>query len=123
MNLCEALLDHFSNEGIEPARRLLMQHELTPDLRRLRSSLIATCKIMGTRFFEFDVWQEESKKDVQDELVKVQELHRLAFEAGGDLGLLVEKLKAQVAEKEFENERLKAEIAKRKQLLARETSP
>src|SRR6202011_4879132 len=50
MNLCEALLDHFSFEGVQPARQLIKEHELTPDLRRLRSSLIAVCKIMGTRF-------------------------------------------------------------------------
>src|SRR5262249_12455527 len=35
MTLCEALLDHFSFEGVEPARQLIKQQELAPDLRRL----------------------------------------------------------------------------------------
>src|SRR5262249_11635973 len=60
LNLCEALLDHFSFEGVEPARQLIKWQELTPDLRRLRSSLIAVCKITGSRFPEFDVWQEQA---------------------------------------------------------------
>ena len=76
LNLCEALLDHFSIEGIEPARQLIKQHELTPDLRRLRSNLIAVCKIMGTRFPEFDVWQEEAKRDAQEERAKMQEIQK-----------------------------------------------
>jgi hypothetical protein len=65
LNLCEALVDHFSFEAIEPARRLIKEHVLTPDLRRLRSSLIAVCKVMGSRFPEFDVWHEQSKRDAQ----------------------------------------------------------
>ena len=123
LNLCEALLDHFSFEGVEPARQLIKQHELTPDLRRLRSSLIAVCKIMGSRFPEFDVWQEEAKRDAQEEWAKTQEIQKLAFEAGGDLGLLVRKLKAQVAEKELERKRLEAEVAEQERLLARKPSP
>jgi len=65
MTLCEALLYHFSSEGIEPARQFIKQHELSPDLRQLRLSLIATCKIMDVRFSEFEVWQEEARKDIQ----------------------------------------------------------
>jgi hypothetical protein len=100
LNLCEALLDHFSFEGVEPARLLIKQHGLTPDLRRLRSSLIAVCKIMGSRFPEFDVWQEEARKDIQDERAKMQEIEKMAYEAGGDLGLLVEKMKAKLAKEQ-----------------------
>src|SRR5262249_50093166 len=99
LNLCQALLDHFSFEGVEPARELIKQHELTPDLRRLRSSLIAVCKIMGSRFPEFDVWQEQANRDAQEEWAQSQEIQKLAFEVGGDMGLLLRKLKAQVAEK------------------------
>src|SRR5260370_35154371 len=65
LNLCEALLDHFSFGGVEPARQLIKQHELTPDLRRLRSSLIAVCKIMESRFPELDAWQEAAKSGAQ----------------------------------------------------------
>src|ERR1035438_7112901 len=63
INLCEALVDHFSLDCIEPARQLIKQHELKPDVRHLRSSLISYCKIMGTRFPEFDVWEAEAKKE------------------------------------------------------------
>lgn len=47
----------------------------------------------------------------------------MAFEAGGDLGLLVRKLKAQVAEKQSEVKKLKAEIAEKERLLARKPLP
>jgi len=120
LNLCEALIDHFSFEGVEPARWLIKEHELTLDLRRLRSSLISVCKIMETRFPEFDVWQEQAKKDAQEEWAKTQEIQKMAFEAGGDMALLVRKLKAQLAEKQLERERLEAE---KERLLARKPSP
>jgi hypothetical protein len=118
LNLCESLLDHFSDEGIEPARRLIKEQPLTPDLRRLRSSLVAVCKIMGSRFPEFDVWQEEANRDAQEEWAKTQEIQKMAFEAGGDMALLVRKLKAQVAEKELERKKLEAEVAAHERLLA-----
>jgi hypothetical protein len=123
LNLCEALLDHFSVEGVEAARRLIKDHELTPDLRHLRSSLIATCKIMGTRFPEFDRWHEDGKRDAQEERAKMQEIERLAFEAEGDLGLLVRKLKAQVAEQKLQRKRLEAEVAEKEKLLGRRPTP
>jgi hypothetical protein len=118
LNLCEALLDHFSDEGIEPARQLLKQHGLTPDLRGLRSSLIAVCKVTGSRFLEFDVWLEEANRDAQEEWARTQEIEKMAFEAGGDMALLVRKLKAQVAEKELERKKLEAEVAAHERLLA-----
>jgi len=120
MNLCEALIDHFSFEGVEQVRQLIRHHDFTPDVRRLRSSLIAVCKIMGSRFPEFEVWQEEAKSDAQEEWAKSQVIQKLAFEAGGDLGWLVRKLKAQLAEKQLERERLEAE---KERLLARKPSP
>jgi hypothetical protein len=118
LNLCEALLDHFSSEGIEPARQLITRHELNAELRQLRSSLITTCKIMGARFPEFDAWHKEGKRDAEREWAQIQELRKLAFEAGGDLGLLVRKLKAKVAGKESEKKRLEAEVAEQERLLA-----
>ena len=101
LNLCEALLDHFSFEGVEPTRRLILQHKLTPDLRHLRRSLIATCKIMDTRFPEFDVWQEEARTEAQDEQKKMQEMQKMAYEAEGDLGSLVQKMKAKLAKEQM----------------------
>jgi hypothetical protein len=123
LNLCEALLDHFSDKGIEPARQLVKEQQLPPDLRRLRSSLVAVCKIMGTRFPEFDVWQEQAKKDVQEEWAKMQEIEKMAYEAGGDMALLVRKLKAQLAEQQAKRMRLEAEVAEKERLLARRPSP
>ncbi len=123
LTLCEALLDHFSDAGIEPARRLLKEHELTPDLRHLRSSLIAVCKIMGSRFPEFDVWQEEAKRAAQEEWAKMQEIQKLAYEAGGDMSLLVRKLKAQLAEQQAERKRLEAQVAEKERLLVRRPPP
>jgi SEC-C motif len=98
MNLCEALLDHFSLEGIEPGRQLIKRHELTPDLRHLRSSLMAICKIMGTRFPEFDLWEPEVRNDAHDGRRKLQEFQKMVHEAGGDLGLLVQKMQAKLAQ-------------------------
>lgn len=126
--LCEALLDHFGWEAIEPARQLIKQQELRPDVRHLRSNLIAYCKITGTRFPEYDLWETEAKKDDQEQLAFWQKTKKLAFEAGGDLAHLVRKLKAQIAQKQSESERLEAE-AKRleaaiaeKEKLARKTA-
>jgi len=56
---------------------------------------------MDTRFPEFDVWQAEARNDAQDERKKMQELHKMAYEAGGDLGLLVQKLKAKLAKEQM----------------------
>jgi uncharacterized protein YchJ len=98
MTLCEALIDHFGTAGIEPARQLIKQHELTPDVRRLRSGLIAYCKIMRTRFPEYDTWEAEATRDAQDEKGKLKEIEKMAYEARGDLGLLVEKMKAKLAQ-------------------------
>jgi hypothetical protein len=123
LNLCEALLDHFSDEGVEPARRLIRNHELTPDLRRLRSNLIAVCKVMGSRFPEFDVWREQAERDAQDEWAETQRIQKMAYEAGGDMAMLVRKLKAQVAQQEMEKQRLEAELAQHQRLLARRPSP
>ncbi len=123
LNLCEALLDHFSIEGVEPARRLIKDHELSSELRHLRSSLVAVCKITGWRFPEYDVWQEQATRDDQEERVKLREIEKLAFEAGGDLKLLVQKLAAKVAEKQAENKKLEGEAAWLERLLARKPAP
>jgi uncharacterized protein YchJ len=123
LNLCEALLDHFSDEGIEPARQLIKEQQLTPDLRRLRSSLIAVCKIRGTRFPEFDVWQKQAKVEAQEEWAKTQEIQKMAYEAGGDMALLVRILKTQLAKQQTERKRLEAEVAEKERLVARRPTP
>ena len=113
LNLCEALIDHFSYEGIEPARQLIRENELTPDLRRLRWSLIATCKIMDTRFPEFDVWQVEAGKDALAEQTEAHEFQKMVYETGGDGGLLVKRLKAEIAKKQLKIKILEAEVAEK----------
>jgi hypothetical protein len=122
-NLCEALLDHFSDESIEPTRQMIKEQPLTPDLRRLRSSLITVCKVTGSRFPEFEVWQEQAKAEAQEDWAKMQEIQKMAYEAGGDMGLLVRKLKAQLAEQQVERKRLEAEVAEKEWLLARRPTP
>ena len=99
-NLCEALLSHFSFEGVEPARQLLRRHELTPELRTIRSELVAVCTIMEVRFPEWEEWKKEARKDEQDLDRKVTEMHRMMYEAGGNLGVLVEKMKAKQAKEQ-----------------------
>jgi len=94
MTLCEALIDHFSFEGIEPVRQFIARNELTPDLRELRSRLIAACKIMGTRFPEFDAWEAEVREDAHNERKPLRLLKTMTYEADGDLGSLLQKLQA-----------------------------
>jgi hypothetical protein len=76
---------------------LIKRHELTPDLLQLRSSLIATCKIMEVRFSEFDEWEAEVKKVAEDEKGKLQELLKLLYEAGDDLRSVIQTIKAKRA--------------------------
>ena len=137
MNLCEALIDHFSLEGIEPTRQFIKQNGLTPDLRRLRSTLITTCTIMEIRFPEYFVWQAEAKNDAQRERTVNSEFLKVCYESRGDQNLLIEKLKALTAEKQLATKKLKAkiaekpltikqmeaEIAENKKHLAAETAP
>jgi uncharacterized protein YecA (UPF0149 family) len=47
----------------------------------------------------------------------------MAYEAGGDMALLVRKLKAQLAEEHAEKKRLEGEVAGYERLLARRPSP
>ena len=54
---------------------------------------------------------------------KSQEIQKMAYEAGGDMGLLVRKLKAQIAEQEVKRKMLEAEVADKERLLSRRPSP
>jgi uncharacterized protein YecA (UPF0149 family) len=69
------------------------------------------------------VWQEEAESEAQEEWAKMQAIQNLAFEAGDDLGSLVRKPKAQLAEQQLERKRLEAEVADKEGLLARRPSP
>lgn len=122
LNLCEALLDHFSDDGIEPARQLILKHRIDPNLRRLRSSLVAVCKIMGSRFPEFAVWHEQAKADAEAAREQTQEIQKLTYEAGGDAALLALKLKAKAAQLQAKKNGLEAEVAEKLRLLARRSA-
>jgi uncharacterized protein YecA (UPF0149 family) len=69
------------------------------------------------------VWQEQAKAEAQEEWAKTQELQKMAYEAGGDMALLVRKLKAQLAEQQAERKRLEAEVAEKERLLAKRPTP
>jgi hypothetical protein len=94
MNLCEALLSHFSLEGLEPTRQLVLHAPLTPDLRHLRAELVWTCTVMEARFPDFARWEEAAREDARDEEEKVQAIRGMIYECQGDLGMVVEKMKA-----------------------------
>ena len=122
INLCHALLDHFSFDGVEPARQLIKRHELTPDLRRLRSALVATGKHTGLRFPEFDDWQEQARNDARAEQQSTRLFKKLVYEAGGDLDVVASQLKAEMTRQRREAERLEAELARRRQEAERLTA-
>jgi hypothetical protein len=58
------VLSNFSDEGIEPARQLILTTPLDLDVLEVRSELLTACKLMGKTFPEFDAWQEDAKNDV-----------------------------------------------------------
>jgi hypothetical protein len=118
MRLCEALLYHFSGAGIEPARQFIAHHELTPDVRRLRTTLIVACKVLGSRFPQFEAWQQEAWRDFQQESASSRNIEKMAFEAGGDLRHLIRKLQAEIAATKQEKQRLEAQLAAGERRLA-----
>ena len=69
------------------------------------------------------MWQEQAKRDAQEARAKTQEILKMAYEAGGDMALLVRRLKAQLAEQKVQTKRLEAELAEKQRLLARGRSP
>jgi uncharacterized protein YecA (UPF0149 family) len=56
---------------------------------------------METRFPEFDVWEAEAKVDAEVEKGRKQEFQKMIYEAGGDLKLVVEKMKATNASRQI----------------------
>ena len=61
VHLVNALLTQFAEEGIEPARQLLLGPPLGFEGQGLRQSLLTTCQIMGVRFPEYDeIWTPSS---------------------------------------------------------------
>jgi hypothetical protein len=83
LNLAEALLGQFAEEGIEAARQLLLGRELDFQSRGLRSFLLETCTIMGKSFPEYDEWLATEKADKEEHFRRVKELQ------GDPTGLLL----------------------------------
>ena len=82
LNLAYALLSHFSPEGVDEARKLLIGRHLGLESRGLRNFLVETCTIMGVQFPEYDDWKKARRIE--------KEQHRQRIEALGDdsVGLL-----------------------------------
>ena len=64
-SLLHSVLSNFSDEGIDPARQLILTTPLDPDVLEVRSELLTACKLTGKTFAEFDAWQEDAKNDVE----------------------------------------------------------
>jgi hypothetical protein len=63
--LAQSAVMNFTDEAIEPARRLILDHDLNPDLIEVRNDLLAASMMMGIEFPELERWREESKHDVE----------------------------------------------------------
>ena len=72
--LAYALLDHFAEEGIEVARRLLLGREIDFDSRDLWDSLLETCTLTGARFPEYEEWLARRRLEKEEHWKKVKEL-------------------------------------------------
>ena len=64
-SLLQSVLMNFSSEGIEPARRHVLNAPKTPESLEVRYALLVACKLMGKTFPEFDTWLEDSKSDME----------------------------------------------------------
>ena len=60
--LAQSLVDHFSYEGNEVARKALLDD---PDLFDLQCALVPACTLMGQNFPELDQWRKEIEETMQ----------------------------------------------------------
>jgi hypothetical protein len=74
LNLAHALLSHFTPEGIEEARKLLVGRKLNFEEKGLREYLLETCTFTGGRFPEYDEWLAIEKAEKAEHRKKVEEL-------------------------------------------------
>jgi len=58
--LAQALVEHFSTEANEVARKVLLDD---PDLHMLRDNLVSACTLMGQDFPELEEWRMESQEE------------------------------------------------------------
>ncbi len=64
-SLLQSVLMNFANDGIEPARQLILTTPLDPDVLEVRTDLLTCCRLMGETFPEFDAWQGDAKNDAE----------------------------------------------------------
>jgi hypothetical protein len=60
--LAQALVDHFSYQGNEVARQVLLDD---PDLFDLQRALVPACTLMGQNFPELDGWRKEAEEKMR----------------------------------------------------------
>jgi hypothetical protein len=58
--LAQALVGHFSTEGNEVARKVLLDD---PDLHSLRDDLVVACTLMSQDFPELQAWRQEAQEE------------------------------------------------------------
>jgi hypothetical protein len=74
VQLAHALLSHFAQEGVEPARQLLLAGGLGFEGGGLRQYLLTTCAITGERFPEYQEWLAAEKAEKEEHSRRVREL-------------------------------------------------
>ena len=65
LQLAHAAVEQFDTRAVEPARQIILNTELDPELVGLRQALLAACTLMEVDFPEFNEWQEAAKGDVE----------------------------------------------------------
>jgi len=58
--LAQALVEHFSSDGNEAARKVLLSD---PDLGHLRDILVSACTLMGQDYPELEEWRKEAQEE------------------------------------------------------------
>ncbi|MDG2285974.1 MAG: HEAT repeat domain-containing protein, partial [Alphaproteobacteria bacterium] len=89
-DLAHALLSHFSVEGVEVVRQLLLAGTLGRESRDVRSLLLETCTIMGERFPEYDEWKSNRRTEKEEHGQRIEELKD---DPAGLMQFALEKLK------------------------------
>jgi len=63
--LAQAALMNFADEAIEPARQLVLNADLSPEVIEVRNDLLAVSTLMGVELPERQRWQEAAKHDIE----------------------------------------------------------
>ena len=101
VNLAQALLSHFAQEGVEEARKLLVGRELDFESRGLRNYLVETCTITGERFPEYDEWRTAEITEKEEHEKRVKELEN---DPAGLIQFALEKLTGKTSPPELKQE-------------------